>query len=536
LKQFYKVLFSLLAIILLTSNCAKKGRPNGGLKDSLAPIMVTATPPYKSVHFNSKKIKISFDEYITLKNINQQLVISPPLKYNPIITPQGSPSKNITIKMVDTLLPNTTYTFNFGNSIQDNNEGNKLRSFKYVFSTGSYIDSLKTRGTVIDAYKTDFDKNISVLLFKIDSTYNDSIIYNKKPNYVSNTLDTTLFNITNVKKGKYLLIALKDVSNNYVFNPKEDKIGVYNRFIELPKDSIIKEPIYLYKEINEFRLTTPKQVYKGKIQFGFEGNNKNIEILLLSKVPEDFRAIKKNEPEKDTINYWHTTIKNDSLVFKITKNTFIDTVTVFLRKKIIDSLKINSNVSRTLDLRDTLILTTNNPVVHIDTTKIIFLDKDSLHVPFTHTLEKSTNKIKFLFDKKHNNNYKLTLLPATFTDIFETQNDTLNYNFATKEPDDYGSISINVVKGTSAPIIIELLSEKDKKVLQRVIVSRNKIVEFKLLPPGKYLIRGIIDTNNNQKWDTGNYLRKIQPEKIIYFPGVFNIRSNWYVSESFTIN
>ena len=207
LKHFFKVIFSVLIIILLTSNCARKGRPNGGLKDSIAPLMVTANPPYKSINFSSKKIKISFDEYITLKNVNQQLIISPPLKFSPTITPQGSPSEDITIKLTDTLKPNTTYTFNFGNSIQDNNEGNQLKSFKYVFSTGAYIDSLTTKGSIKDAYKKAFDKNISVLLYKVDSTYNDSIIYKRKPNYVTNTLDSTLFDITNIAKGKYLLIA-----------------------------------------------------------------------------------------------------------------------------------------------------------------------------------------------------------------------------------------------------------------------------------------------------------------------------------------
>ena len=135
LKHLFKVLFTVVVLILLTSNCARKGRPNGGLKDSIAPIMITASPPYKSINFSSKKIELSFDEYITIKNINQQLVISPPLKYFPTITPQGSASKDITIKLTDTLKENTTYTFNFGNSVQDNNEGNKLKSFKYVFSS-----------------------------------------------------------------------------------------------------------------------------------------------------------------------------------------------------------------------------------------------------------------------------------------------------------------------------------------------------------------------------------------------------------------
>ena len=537
LKHFFKVIFSVVLIILLTSNCARKGRPTGGLKDSIAPLMITANPPYKSTNFSSKKIKISFNEYITLKNINQQLIISPLLKFLPAITPQGSPSKDITIKLTDTLKENTTYTFNFGNSIEDNNEGNKLKSFKYVFSTGAYIDSLTTKGSVKDAYQKGFDKNINVLLYKVDSTFTDSIIYKKKPNYVANTIDSTLFDITNIEKGKYLLIALKDVSNNYLFNPKEDKIGFYTRIIELPKDSVITEPIVLFEEFGPFKFIRPKQINKGKLQFGFEGNGNNIKIELLSNVPNNFKSILKLEPEKDTLNYWHTAIKNDSLVFKVSKDKLVDTLTVFLRNKITDSLKINSNVSRTLDLRDTLTLTSNNPVTHIDLSQISFIDKDSVNVPFNHLIHQKTNQIKFLFNKKHNQSYHLKLLPKALTDVFETQNDTLNYNFKTKEPEDYGSITLKITKKPTSQVIIELLSEQNKKRIERVIVTNNNTLSFKLLAPGKYIIRAIIDSNKNLKWDTGSYLKKIQPEKVIYHSTIFNIRSNWDLPlETFTIN
>lgn len=536
MKHFFKVLFSFLAIVLLTSNCARKGRPNGGLKDSIAPLMVLANPPYKSINFNSKKIKISFNEFVKLNNINQQLVISPPLKFIPTISPQGAASKSITIKITDTLKENTTYTFNFGNSIQDNNEGNELSSFKYVFSTGNYIDSLKTKGKVLDAFENKFDKNISVLLYKIDSSFNDSIVYKQKPNYVSSTLDSTLFDFTNIQKGKYLLVALKDESKNYLFNPKEDKIGFYNRPIELPNDSLLNAPLFLFKEINPFKFIRPKQISKGKILFGFEGEKEGIKIELLSKVNQNFNSILKFENLKDTLNYWHTNTALDSLVFKLSNKKYIDTVTVFLRKKTIDSLKVNSNLSRTLDLRDTITLTTNNPIIKIDTSKISFIDKDSLKVPYKSVLNKKNNEIKFLFVKKHLDNYNFKLYPKALIDIFETENDTLNYNFRTKEPEDYGSISLNLSKKEGSQVIIELLSEQNQKLIERVVTSNNK-VNFDLLPAGKYIVRAIIDSNKNAQWDTGNYLNKITPEKVIYYPATFTIRSNWHIpSETFTIN
>ncbi|MFN0728777.1 Ig-like domain-containing protein [Polaribacter gochangensis] len=535
MKPFIKHIIFVFAVILLTSNCAKKGRPNGGLKDSLAPVMVTANPPYKSIHFNSKKIKLSFDEYITLKNVNQQLVISPPLKYFPTISPQGSPSKEITIKLTDTLKENTTYIFNFGNSIEDNNEGNVLKSFNYVFSTGNYVDSLKTKGFIKDAFNNKFDKDISILLYEVDSTYSDSIIYKQKPNYITNALDS-LFKITNIKEGKYLLVALKDVSNNYTFNPKEDKIGFYNRFIELPNDSILEEPLSLFKETPTFKIISAKETSKGKIIFDFEGERENIDISVLSDVSSDFNSKSRLDNTKDSLYLWHSKIDTDSLVFKVKKENYIDTLTVFLRKKVLDSLKINSNITRTLDLKDTLTLKSNNPVIKIDTSKIAFFDQDSVAVIYQHILKKSTNKIQFLFDKKYNTNYKLTLLPKALTDIFETQNDTLNYNFNTKEPEDYGSISLTLNKKPLSSVIVELLSEKDKKVIQRTYVTDTKNIKFELLPPGNYIIRAILDTNSNKKWDTGNYLKKKEPEKVIYLPITFSIKANWNFSEIFTIN
>jgi len=536
LKHFSRLLFFVVAIILLTSNCARKGRPSGGKKDSLAPLMVTANPPYKSIHFKSDKIKIYFNEYITLKDVTKQLVISPPLKHLPTITPQGTPSKLITIKIIDTLKEQTTYTFNFGNSIQDNNEGNKLERFKYIFSTGNFIDSLQTKGTVKDAFQKEPEKNISVLLYKIDSTFTDSIIYKQKPSYVTNTVDSTLFNLTNIKKGTYLLLALKDASNNYLFNAKEDKIGVYPRHIKLPEDSILKTPIALYKEIAPFKLARPKEVSKGHLIFGFEGDPKGFTIENLSESSDTYKSASTFETDKDTLNYWYSSnIKKDSLIFKVSAENFTDTVTVFLRSKKTDSLKINSTISRTLDLRDTLIFLSNNPITKIDTSNIKFITKkDSLKVSYTTEIDTKSNKIAFLFDKKYNTKYQLSLYPKALTDILKTQNDSLNYQFSTKEPEDFGSITLDIQKNTTAPVIIELHTEKGKFV-QRFFVDKNTSLNFGLLTPESYIIRAIIDTNGNHKWDTGNYLRKEKPEKVIYHPVVFKLRANWHFPETFVI-
>ncbi|WP_272150912.1 Ig-like domain-containing protein [Tenacibaculum aiptasiae] len=526
---------TLLVILftLIIASCARKGRPEGGPKDEDAPIMVTAKPPYETIHFDKKNIRIEFDEYVVLKDLTKQLVVSPPLKNPPLITPQGSPSKYINIKILDTLRPNTTYTFNFGNAIQDNNENNKLESFKYVFSTGDYIDSLTLKGSVSSAFKKDKLKEVSVLLYKYDSIYNDSIIYKQKPNYVTSTLDSTDFNFTNLREGKYLLLALKQSSNDYRFNSKTDKIGFFTDTISLPQDTLIPNPIRVFKELQPYKFKRGRQESKGNILFGFEGEKENMKVDLLSSVPVDFKSFYEFEKDKDTLNFWYTPIvKQDSLNFIVSNTNFKDTVTVRLRKKKIDSITISSNIGRTLHLNDTLILNSNNPIVNIDKTKFSLIDKDTIDVPFE-IKKQGINKLAILFSKKPKMKYNFKVLPKGIIDLYETANDSLNYNYNTLTTEDYGSIILDIKKETKHPVILQLLN-KDLVLKTRYLNASEKI-EFNLLEPKEYTIRAIIDVNNNRKWDTGNFLSREQPEQVIYYEKLFKLRANWIQNEIFVI-
>jgi len=267
--MLFKMIFISFLTVLIMS-CARIGTPTGGPKDEKPPISISATPDFRSIHFKENKIKINFDEYIKFKDLNKQLVISPPMKYNPEITPVGTAGKFISIKILDTLKENTTYTFNFGNAIIDNSEGNPLKQFKYLFSTGDYIDSLKVSGTIKDAFEEKPDPSISVMLYAVNETFTDSIIFKKKPDYIANTLDSLGFNITNIKEGKYALIALQDKSNNMIFNPKEDKIGFLNEYITAPTDSIYQ--IILSKEAPKVEINTPVEFSKNHIIIGYQGN------------------------------------------------------------------------------------------------------------------------------------------------------------------------------------------------------------------------------------------------------------------------
>ena len=529
-KTFFRFLFFSISVIIL-SNCARTGRPEGGPKDEEAPLFTTSNPPYETINFDKKEIKLEFNEFIKLKDLNKQLIVSPPLKNPLLVTPQGAATKKLKLEILDTLKQNTTYIINFGNAVEDNNEGNTLEAFKYVFSTGTYIDSLTTTGSVKDAYTTENLKSTNVLLYQIDSSFTDSIVFKKKPNYVTNTLDTTKFTFTNLRKGKYLMIALKESSSDYLFNPKVDKIGFYPDTIMLPRDSVINTPIQVFKEIQPYRFRRAKETNKGKIIFGYDGKVKDFRVKITSDVPTDFKSISKFEIDKDTLNYWFTPFESDSLNFLVYNDVFLDTVTVRLRKNKIDSLILKSSINGTFHFRDTFFINSNNPIVKVDTSKISIINKDTIAISFKELSIDTKNKVALLFDKKPEQKYSLKIFPGAFSDIYEQKNDTLTFNLSTKEIEDYGRITMNIVNETNENLIIDLISGKNKdEIIERNFISgTSKNLVFDLLEPKSYFVRAIIDTNKNGKWDTGNYLQKTLPETIIFYETELELRANYYL-------
>ena len=522
----------LIVLVLSFSQCAKKGRPDGGPKDEDAPLFVTANPPYETINFDKNEINIYFNEYIKLKDLNKQLIISPPLNPEnpPLISPQGSPSKYIKIQILDTLLENSTYIFDFGNSVQDNNEANTLERFKYVFSTGAYIDSLTLSGSVKNSFKSESVENIKLLLYRLDSAYTDSAVYNRKPDYVTSTLDSSNYEFSNLRKGNYLLVALNDAGSDYVFNPKTDEIGFLKDTIWLPRDSIIKTELSIFKEELPYIFRRGKEIRKGQLIFGYQGKPSNIKIENLSAVPDNFQTIIFPEKDKDTLNLWHSPIEKDSLIFKISNNNIIDTITVALRKKQLDSLTVTKITGGVLNIKDTLFFSTNNPIIKIDTSKINFVHTDSIYITYKAFISKKESSVGFLFEKKFKTSYKLNLYPDALVDIVETSNDTVTSQFRTRSIEDYGEISLAIQNPEKVPVIIQLTDINDVTVAQETS-SENKTISFNYLIPKKYKIRIIYDTNNNGKWDTGNYLEKKQPEPVQYFPEVQEIRPNWVLNE-----
>lgn len=530
--MFRQILFFLVVVIALSlQSCARRGSPVGGDKDSIPPVFVKSMPLNNSVNFDAKKVRIYFDEYIKLKDLSKQLVISPPQKNAPVIMPLGTASKYINIKIMDTLAENTTYSFNFGNAVIDNNEGNIFPQFKYVFSTGSYLDSLTLKGSVKDAFLEETSTSIALLLYEVNEQFTDSIIFKKKPNYVSSTLDSTVFEFTNLKKGKYLLVALKDASFNYMFNPREDKIGYLKTYIDLPTTDTTFT-LNLFKEVPDFRVLKPKEISLGKISIGYAGVHKNLKVKLLTPTPANFKSEFIYEKDKDTLLYYYTPFETDSLNFEITNTNFKQEFRVLLRKKKLDSLQVKSSVSGVMHLRDTFSLITNNPIKEIDTKYMELMDKDSTILAIK--TEKDGTKLHIYFNRKYNNKYKFTMLPKALKDIYGVENDTLKVAFSTKHPDDYGIIQLKVNKIGNTPIIVELLSDKGDLVARKYAETKTNF-SFINLEKSTYKIRVIRDLNANGIWDPGHFLNKTQPEPVLYFEKELEISANWELNEVFDL-
>ncbi|MGB5203453.1 Ig-like domain-containing protein [Eudoraea sp.] len=527
--------FFLIAVVLAALQCARRGTPTGGPKDNTPPVLLKAEPENLTTEFKAKKIKLYFDEYIKLEDVQNQLIVSPPLKYNPEVTPQGGASKYVEIILKDTLLENTTYTLNFGQSIVDNNEGNPNSFLTYVFSTGTYIDSLTVSGVVKDAFNKKADEFISVMLYEIDTAYTDSTTFNKPPNYITNTLDsTTIFQLKYLKAGKYAIIAIKDESKNNVFDQNTDKIGFIEDTVSLPTDTVYL--LNLFKEIPNYSLKTPNYAAANKIIFGYSGGDVKLDIEALTEFPDSISTLVVKDPEKDTLNYWFTPFEIDSIIFKVTNERLrkIDTFTVKTRKLAADSLMLSPSHRSKINFADEFFITSSIPVVAIDTTKMAIFNRDTIAVNFKAQLDTAKNRMLMDFEKEADEIYFLNLLPNSITDFFGETNDTINYRLSTGGYADFGNLRLNLAGEITYPIIVQLTDAKEK-LYREIYVSEAKALDFNTLEPGNYLVRIIFDSNGNGKWDTGNYLKKIQPEKIIYYPSVIEMRANWEKIETFTV-
>lgn len=566
----------------LLLSCAVIKSLEGGPKDEKPPVLLSAKPSTlsTSVDVNLKEVRLYFDEYIKpLKDAYKQVMISPPPKRPPIFSPRNLPEKYIGVKFQDPLEQNTTYIINFGESIQDNTEGNKLSFLTYVFSTGELLDSIKVKGKVSDAHEQKLEKDIIVGLYKADKAFNDSLILSEKPYYTTRADKNGNYQISHIKEGKYMLIAFNDALSNQIYNPQKEKLGFISTPIDLKKDEIFN--LRLSKETLPLKALSPKHIGWGHIIFPFEGPLRDVRIKPLQAAEREIFIMANSG---DSIDYWYKPIENSDrktkkLVFEIIQDnlpTEEEESAGKTDKEIPSSSPKDENTSKTdispkednpiaikkdqfpkklevilhqeksdefslqrlkVDIvpNKPVWFESEAPVFAIDTTKIKVEGKDSTLIPFQ-IIRDSLQPKKFAlnFSKEFEGLYKVLFDKASVEDILGNKNaETINFSLKLGKESDYGNLEIKLSDLPACPFQLQILNENGK-IVEEFYGKKNQYL-LRHLVPGKYSLRLTVDENEDKVWNPGDFKLRRQPEPVYFYNKTKEVRPFWDIQENWSL-
>lgn len=588
-KSLYYIFIIIAAAVMYS--CANIGNPSGGPIDKTPPIFMRSNPTPNAVNVKDRKIEIFFDEIVTLKDPSTKIIVSPAQTEMPRMSALG---RKVTVELVDSLLPNTTYTIDFSNSIQDNNEGNAIDNFAFAFSTGSVIDSMRVSGYVLDSRTLEPMQSVVVGL---QSNLADSAFHKEKLQRVALTNDRGQFTIRNVSPGSYHIFALKDLDRDYKFgNPTEDiafldsiivpSIGsreaadtVYNDLNEIDTIMRATRSAYFPNDIllsmfNEDRksqyLANNLRVDSTRISLTFAAASDTLPSLSIvgrNDVPDQWYTLERSQTN-DTLTYW---IRPPHLVSADTlmvATTYLRTDTAsnlswgtdtlkftFQRQKAkkkkkneeTDSLEqirfmeLHPLANGTQEVYAPLLLQTGTPIERYSREAFHLqrkLQNDTTFYPAeikSIALRDSTLSRRDLMlkvDWEPGAAYTLAVDSLAMTDIYGLQTKPLKVDFNVRKMEEYGNIVFNITAVRDSAIV-ELLDGTEKIVLRAPV--KNHRAELLNLLPGKYYARLFIDRNGNGKYDTGNYDMHLQPEETVYYPGAINLKKNWDVEQTWDI-
>jgi len=464
-RSFYLFGITLLTAFILAGSqglpgCANIAPPMGGPRDSLPPILLETSPADSTTGFAEKNIMLSFDEYVQLDKGFEEVLVNPPLKRFPTI--EGK-LRTVSIAIKDTLKPNTTYSIDFGKAIKDVNEGNPLKGFTYVFSTGNYIDSLTLSGTVVSA---ETGKPDSTLIVILHTSNDDSAVAKEKPAYVTRLDSSGRFTFRYLPADTFRVFALKDEGFKQYQNPEtpfafadqpvitgQNPAPVSMRFFTLPDTSEpAKKPI------------APKGKPGGK----------------------------KADPDEEAPK---------TLVYAV------------------------SAKGRAQDILKPLEISFPEPYATLDTIGIRLTDTLFKPVAVGNFILDSS-KVSLPVNWQGSAFYTLVLDKGFATDSAGlTTNTSDTIRVATRSESEYGAVSLtmNGIDFNRKPLLFFI---QNNTVVKKTPLQGNKL-RVPLIEPGQYTLRIVYDENGNGEWDTGNYWEKKQPEFVLPFPKEISVRANW---------
>lgn len=574
-----KYLFYCLSVLLtafLAQRCANAVAPTGGPKDTTPPVVVQAVPESHSVNFVGNKIEITFDEYITLENANQNVLISPPLTEKPDIKLKN---KTVVVKFKESLAANTTYTINFGSAIKDLHEGNPFKDYVYSFSTGDHIDTLSIAGKVLNAEDKKPVENVYVSLYAADRENLDSLPLSVAPNYITKTDKEGNFSLNGLADKKYLVFALKDVNSNLYFDQPNEEVAFLDSLVAasypqtlMPKvmdtmavdstamkvDSVAVGPtasrvfdqnalnltLYMFAEVDSTQMLLEKKlIEEGLLRFVFRHPAKNAVVMTPEMLPDTFNLVTLHSPNYDTVQWYFSPNVKDSLWVQVKYDTVINDSTRYSlkfkepggsrrRKREAEKLKVTNNLvgrGALIQGRD-LVLKFSEPIVSYAMRDSAIFKCDTLLYYDRLAFEKADDgglKYRLTTPFSADSSYSFEVPDSVFWGIRGRTNDRIKVDFHALKDDEYGNIYITVMPPDGMKQVVVQLTDESGKVLKQEIVTKKEEVMFDYLMPAKYKLRAILDADGNGKWSTGNYHRHILPETILEYKDALEIRAGW---------
>ena len=540
--KYYNKTFHLFLVLffslLLWIGCANVISPTGGPKDEIPPKVIwEKSDANMQTNFTGRSFKLTFDEWIILNDVFNQVVVTPPLEFKPEI----SLKKRTLLFEFDgkeVLRPDATYIINFGKSIKDNHEGKIAENLRFVFSTGDFIDSLSVAGKVVDAFSGDPVEGVIVMLY---DNLADSVVRTERPFYLARTTKEGTFQIDNVKADTFKVFGLVDKNFNYLFDLPSEQIAYANEPFILSDSIKPSIQLQLFEERQALRLITKKTDRYGKVTLLFnEPTNEEIQLSFDSIIQQHHIVY-----EKDSIHFWYHLTDSTDWSLYIQKDTLLkDTVKVkaLNRKKYLAKakLKLEKGVLTKLSKQRTskpIELTFNHPLLLADTNAILLL-QDTLKTRLKPKLiiKPDDPRTLQLGQKwKVGMPYELILLPGAITDLDGLQNDSIPVPFTVVSPETFGNLIVHMKDLDEAmPYVIQLFNGTE--LIEETAFQADSIYtkEYPGMEPAIYSMRVIEDKNGNKRWDPGNYSLKTQSEKL-YFRQLGELRADWDLELDFSV-
>ncbi|WP_079243465.1 Ig-like domain-containing protein [Chryseobacterium indologenes] len=545
----------LFVICFLVHSCARVGSPVGGPKDTLAPKFLSSN--IDTTRINVKRdihqLRLDFDEYVTLKDINKNLIISPPIKGITRILPSNIANKFVLIQWSDTLQANTTYNFNFGNSIVDNNESNILRYFNFAFSTGDKLDDLYISGEIKDALDTKkktgtttAENKLVVGLYQVK----DTMDYKKKPYYITKVDEDGYYELNYLTPGKYKIIAFEDENGNSMYDPGKEKVGFQKDPINFEK-SISGLNLKVYPSKKAVKYVEMKEI-SGGVLMTFEGNPDEVKVQSLNEKLKDVKIT--HTPKSDSVRIWFDAAKdnvgqdaNEKLIFTHNKGPKKDSaysVSLFYRYNKKNVMDLNSdNGGESLAPKSDFKISSNYIVDKIDPSKWTLRVKgDSLTtLPFTAKIsETNPYQIQVQSDFVMGKSYELTVPKETVSSFYAKNTQSKRFDFDVDKIDQFGSVEFSISNAPTTNYWIQLLDSSDKIAYQRYI--KGDKIKFDILKPGEYVVRILVDNNGNKYWDEADFANDVFAEdayifyKKVIIRGLWETREEWDLKDTKTLD